>query len=82
VLKKVNGKLQLSWLIRAYQMFEPKDSFFINKGSNLNRLAGNAELMKQIKAGASEDQIRASWKSDLDKFKAIRKKYLLYKDFE
>ena len=35
-----------------------------------------------IKEGKSEDQIRAAWKPEINKFKMIRKKYLIYKDFE
>jgi uncharacterized protein YbbC (DUF1343 family) len=38
--------------------------------------------MAQIKAGKTEQEIRASWQPKLDAFKAIRKKYLFYADFE
>jgi hypothetical protein len=38
--------------------------------------------MQQIKDGKTEVQIRQSWQPGLTKFKAIRKKYLLYPDFE
>lgn len=38
--------------------------------------------MKQIKDGVSEKDIRKSWEPQLNSFKEIRKKYLLYKDFE
>jgi hypothetical protein len=31
--------------------------------------------------GKTEDEIRASWQPALNKFKQIRKKYLLYDDF-
>ncbi len=82
VLKKVDGKLHLSYVKKAYELFEPKDSFFLNKGANFNRLAGNSELLTQIRNGKSDEEIRASWKPDLDRFKTIRKKYLLYEDFE
>lgn len=82
VLNNINNRLQLKWLITAYKMFPGKDSFFINKGSNFNRLAGNSELMMQIKNGFDEELIRESWQAELDNFKRIRKKYLLYKDFE
>ena len=41
---------------------------------------GNLE--NQIKNGISEREIRLSWKADIDKYKIIRKKYLLSKDFE
>jgi uncharacterized protein YbbC (DUF1343 family) len=82
VLKEVDNKVQMKWLITAYSLFPKKDSFFLNKGSNLNRLAGNNELITQIKNQLPDNEIRESWKKDIDVFKKIRKKYLLYKDFE
>ena len=81
VLKKVNNRIQLKWLIDAYKLFPGRDSFFL-KTNHFNRLAGNDILMQQIKDGKSEDEIRKSWEADLNKFKTIRKKYLLYDDFE
>jgi uncharacterized protein YbbC (DUF1343 family) len=81
VLKKVDNHVQLKWLINAYKLFPQKDSFFL-KTNSFNRLAGNDILMQQIKDGTSEEDIRKSWKDDLKKFKDIRKKYLLYEDFE
>jgi uncharacterized protein YbbC (DUF1343 family) len=82
VLKEIDSKVRMKWMLQAYSLFPGKDTFFINKGSNFNRLAGNDDLIKQIKNNETEQQISASWKEDLDKFKKIRKKYLLYKDFE
>jgi len=88
VLKKLNGKIQLKYLLDAYKLFPNKDSFFIPAKSGkvedcfFTKLAGNTELMEQIKSGAPEEFIRESWKPALDAFKVIRKKYLLYKDFE
>jgi uncharacterized protein YbbC (DUF1343 family) len=81
VLKKVNNKIQLQWLFDAYKIFPDKDSFFL-KTNSFNRLAGNDMLMQQIKDGKSEEEIRKSWEPKLGEFKAIRKKYLLYEDFE
>ena len=81
VLKKVDSKIQLKWLIDAYKIFPGKDSFFL-KTNSFNRLAGNDELMQQIKDGKSEDEIRKSWNPELENFKAMRKKYLLYPDFQ
>jgi uncharacterized protein YbbC (DUF1343 family) len=88
VLQKVDGQIQLSYLLDAYKLFPEKEKFFITPKSGkptdyfFNKLAGNDALQKQIIAGASEKEIRASWKKDIDAFKAIRKKYLLYTDFE
>ena len=81
VLKKIDKKIQLKWMIQAYKLFPDKEKFFLSSNA-FNRLAGNDILMQQIKDGVSEDEIRKSWKSALDNFKKIRKKYLLYKDFE
>jgi uncharacterized protein YbbC (DUF1343 family) len=79
VYNMIDNKLHLEWLIEAYQMSVDKKKFFIPFFTNL---AGNTILQKQIASGMSEEKIRATWKADIDKFKKIRKKYLLYKDFE
>ncbi len=80
VLKNLDGKIQLKYFIEAYKLFPQKDSFFLTNNF-FNKLAGNDVLMKQIKAGTSEKEIKKSWEKDLMKFKVVRKKYLLYKDF-
>jgi uncharacterized protein YbbC (DUF1343 family) len=82
VRKEVNGQIQLKWLKSAYKLFPGKDTFFLNNGRNFDRLAGNDTLRRQIISGMSDDAIKKSWKPELDKFKKIRKKYLLYKDFQ
>jgi uncharacterized protein YbbC (DUF1343 family) len=88
VLAKVDNKVQLKWLIEAYKIFPQKDSFFLlPKSGNMessffNKLAGNNDLWQQVKAGKSEEEIRKSWEPKLGEFKKIRKKYLLYEDFE
>lgn len=71
--------LNLSYIIKAYQAFPEKNKFFLTNGF-FNLLAGNTTLRKQIEAGMSEKEIRQSWQVDLDQFKKIRKKYLLYPD--
>jgi uncharacterized protein YbbC (DUF1343 family) len=81
VLMKVDNHIQLKWLIEAYKLFPGKDTFFL-KTNSLNRLAGNDVLMQQIKDGKTEQQIRKSWEPALSEFKKIRKKYLIYEDFE
>ncbi len=58
---------------------DKKDNFF---NSYFNTLAGNDKLQAQIKEGLSEQEIKATWKEDLQTYKIMRKKYLLYEDFE
>ncbi|RYY85922.1 MAG: DUF1343 domain-containing protein [Chitinophagaceae bacterium] len=72
-------QMQISYLLEAYRLYPQKDSFF--RGT-FNRLAGNDILAQQIRDGKSEAEIRASWEPALSNFKAIRKKYLIYDDFE
>jgi uncharacterized protein YbbC (DUF1343 family) len=83
-----SNKIDIALIIEMYQSFPQKDSFFIHPKSGaptaffFNKLAGNANLMEQLKTGASEATIRKSWEPALTQFKTIRKKYLLYPDFE
>jgi uncharacterized protein YbbC (DUF1343 family) len=81
VLASTENKIQLKWLLEAYRLFPNKDSFFL-KNNFFHKLAGNDVLMHQVKSGKKENEIRKSWEADLKKFKTIRKKYLLYDDFE
>ncbi len=76
----INGKgIKLIWLVKAYDWYPEKEKFF---NSFFEKLAGTKELRKQIENGTSIADIKKSWQKDLDVFKKIRKKYLLYKDFE
>lgn len=80
-LKDLDKKIQLKYLLEAYKLFPGKDSFFL-KNNFINKLAGNDVLMQQVKQGKTETEIRKSWEPALGNYKKIRKKYLLYKDFE
>jgi len=71
--------IDLSYLIDFYNLFEDKKNFFV---PYFNTLAGNSTLQSQIVAGKTDQEIKASWQKDLDSYKIIRKKYLLYPDFE
>ena len=71
--------IYLFWLTATYKDVTDKANYF---NSYFDQLAGNTKLRQQIIAGTSEDDIRKSWQGDIDKFKKIRKKYLLYPDFE
>lgn len=76
---KYYRKIYLFWMLNIYKTCETKDKFFNNY---FNSLAGNETLQKQIKEGKTEEEIRSSWEPGLKKFKEIRRKYLLYPDFE
>ncbi len=75
-IAKINH-LELKWLIDAYRNTEQPEKFF---NSYFTKLAGSKKLQKQIEGGMSEEEIRATWKSGLNKFREMRKKYLIYPD--
>ncbi len=77
--ENLKGELNLSYLKKAYSLSKNTDKFF---NSFFEKLVGNNDLRKQIMAKKSEKEIRASWQKDIVTFKKIRKKYLLYPDFE
>ena len=69
------SKVEIKWLIDAYNQYPEKDNFFY---SGFSLLAGTKNLEEQIKNNLSEKEIRKSWENGLKKFKKIREKYLLY----
>lgn len=74
-------KMYLQWLLVAYHNSPDKSGFFL-KNNFFNLLAGNKQLMEQVKEGMNEREIRKSWEHGLEKYRTLRKKYLLYEDFE
>jgi uncharacterized protein YbbC (DUF1343 family) len=72
-------QINLGWLMFAYENYPEKEAFFI---PYFEKLAGTANLRQQIVEGMTEDEIRKGWSNELAAFKKIRKKYLLYPDFE
>ena len=72
---KTSNMIELKWLINSFAQINDKNNFF---RSDFDRLSGTSNLKKQIIEGMSESEIRDSWKEGLEKFKKIRKKYLLY----
>ena len=67
--------LRLEWILFAYKNYPQKSAFFT---SYFDTLAGTRTLREQISAGKSEEDIKASWKPGIDKFKSVRAKYLIY----
>jgi uncharacterized protein YbbC (DUF1343 family) len=69
------SEINLDWLIEVYNDYNPKNNFF---KPIFQKLVGNSTLQKQIAEGKTAKEIKQSWKKDLDEFKTLRKKYLLY----
>lgn len=72
------NRLEIKWLIKAYQTTADKSKFFDKRKFSIR--AGNEKLQQQIEAGLSEEEIRNSWKEGLENFKKMRQQYLIYKE--
>jgi uncharacterized protein YbbC (DUF1343 family) len=72
---RATGELDLALLLQLYNAFPDKQHFF---NAYFTKLAGTDQLRKQIEAGQTEQQIRASWEPALSNYKIMRRKYLLY----
>ncbi|MCK6694718.1 MAG: DUF1343 domain-containing protein, partial [Thermoanaerobaculia bacterium] len=73
------GRIDLTALLDFYCEFPDKANFFL-PSRYFERLAGTYSLQKQVEAGSFESDIRATWQEDLNAFRQIRRKYLLYQD--
>lgn len=76
------GGLDLGFLMDFYKKAGKEQAFFFTRPQWFDLLAGTKELRFQIVRGLSEEDIRASWQPALDTYKKIRKKYLLYPDYQ
>ena len=67
----------LEYVIDAYNRLGVGESFF--KGF-FEKLVGVDYIRKMIIEGHSANEIRAKWQEDVEKFKVLRRNYLLYKE--
>lgn len=73
--------LNFQWLDKAYEQYPGKNSFF-NASGSFKLLCGTDLIRELLVSRESPGEYRHNWKNELDQFKLIRKKYLLYEDFE
>lgn len=67
--------IQLQWILDSYEELEEQTEFF---RPFFYQLSGTKELRRQIEQGVSQEKIRDSWREEINEFKYIRRKYLLY----
>lgn len=70
------NEVTMEWIIDAYQNSVDKSKFFLTSG--FTKHAGTPLLQQQIEQGMTNEEIKATWQADLESFKKIRAKYLIY----
>lgn len=73
-----SGGLTLKFFLDFYNKSGDDKAFFFSRPQWFDLLAGTKKLRWQIVKGMTEEEIKASWKPELDTYKAMRKQYLLY----
>lgn len=76
------GGFSLKFLLDFYKKAENDQAFFFARPQWFDLLAGSKELRLQLIKGLPEEEIRAGWQTDLNAYKEMRKKYLLYTDYQ
>lgn len=71
----------LSYFLDFYKKY-PSEKQFLTNERWLNLLAGTDALIRDIRAGKSETEMVDSWIPELEEYKQLRRRYLLYPDFE
>jgi len=71
----------LKYFLDFYNKYDREEDF-LTRERWLNLLAGTDDMIRQIRAGKTGKQILESWQPELEAYKTLRKKYLLYPDFE
>ncbi len=78
-----NG-FSLKYIIEVYRYYKktarnPEAEFF-TRPKWFDLLMGTDQVRKEIIQGKTETEIRAGWQKDLEHYKKIREKYLLYRE--
>lgn len=74
-------RFTLQFVIDFYKKYEVEKDF-INREKWFHTLAGTDVLLNKIREGVDEKEILRSFDPEIQMYKKIRKKYLLYPDFE
>lgn len=73
--------LYFYWLCNLYEQSANKNKFFL-KNNFFDLLAGTDKLRLAIANNTPAHKLKDFWKKDIETYKIMRKKYLIYQDFE
>lgn len=67
----------LSYFLQFYKVMNQGAAFF-SRARWFDQLMGNSQVREEIIKGKSEEEIKSGWQMELDKYKKMREKYVLY----
>lgn len=70
-----SDEIELEYIIKMYKAYPKKEGFFTRM---FDLLTGDKMIKEQIIAGKSAEEIKKSWENDLNAYKEVRNRYLIY----
>ncbi len=81
-VRTAGGGIRIEWIMQMCTAMSRTPEDFWLKNGFFEKLYGRSDFREQIASEFTPEQVRGSWQPGLNTFKKIRKKYLLYPDFE
>lgn len=80
--KELPQGFSLKYLLQFYQFYQKQypdaEKRFFSRSQWFDLLMGTSQVRKDILQGKTESEIRQAWEKDLQAYRSLRKKYLLY----
>lgn len=74
-------EINLDWLVKYYAIAQREGLELVDQRQLFALLMGNKRILPMLRSGQSAEAIRSSWLPQLEPYKALRRKYLLYPDY-
>ena len=78
---EAQSRLNFDWVVKMWGLTNNKSDFF-RKDGFFRLLTGDPKIRLMIENNKTSFEIWKSFQQEVKQFKQVRKKYLLYKDFE
>ena len=80
--KELPQGFSLKYLLQFYQLYQKQypdaEKRFFSRSQWFDLLMGTSQVRKDILQGKTESEIRQAWEKDLQAYRSLREKYLLY----
>ena len=80
-VRAASAGIRVEWVVEMWSAMKTAGKPFWTENGFFEKLYGRKDFAESLSRGRTSADIRAAWQPGLRAFRAIRKKYLLYKDF-
>lgn len=76
------GQIDLRLLVEYYAIARSQGLELVNQTQMFSLLMGTKRILPMLRKGMTAEEIRATWLPQLEEYKVLRRKYLLYQDYK